>query len=60
LTWRKNPAYGPCELVCKTPSDHPELGIVKGEPIYTTFEKNPQTFAYVVDPSLRDWKNYIP
>ena len=62
LHWEKNPAYGPCKLVCKAPADHPELGIVKGESIYKTFEKNPEVFAYVVDPSLKKdvWTNYIP
>jgi len=62
ITWKANPAYLPSELIIKTPSDHPELGIVKGEPIYKTFEKNPGTFAYVVDPSLKKdvWINYIP
>lgn len=62
LTWIKNPKYSDCKLICKTPDLHPELGIVKGEPIYKTFEKNPETFLYVVDPSLKAdaWKNYIP
>ncbi len=62
ISWRPNPAYKQSELICKTPSDHPELGIVKGEPIYKTFEKNPMTFAYVVDPSLKKevWIDYIP
>lgn len=62
LSWLPNPAYRKSELVCKAPSDHPELGIVPGEPIYRTFEKNPETFLYVVDPSLKKevWKNYIP
>lgn len=62
ICWIPNPAYQPSELICKTPDDHPELGIVKGEPIYRTFEKNPETFCYVVDPSLKKevWTNYIP
>ncbi len=62
LGWKPNPAYLPSEIVCKSPGDHPELGIVKGEPIYRTFEKNPETFKYVVDPSIKAevWKNYIP
>ncbi|MGN1210050.1 MAG: glucose-6-phosphate isomerase family protein [Candidatus Cryptobacteroides sp.] len=62
ILWKANPAYGHSELVCKKPEDHPELGIVKGEPIYKTFEKNPDIFAYVVDPSLKKdvWTDYIP
>ena len=62
IRWQPNPAYEPSELICKRPDDHPELGIVKGEPIYRTFEKNPETFAYVVDPSLKKeaWIDFIP
>lgn len=62
LTWQKNPAYTECKLICKEPEDHPELGIVKGEAIYKTFEYSPETFAYVVNPAIKAdvWKNYIP
>jgi len=62
LSWIANPAYKPSELICKTPCDHPELGIVKGESIYRTFEKKPHTFGYVVDPTLKQeiWTDYIP
>lgn len=62
LTWQKNPAYKESKLICKTSDSHPELGIVKGEPIYSTFEKNPETFSYVVNPATKAdvWKNYIP
>ncbi len=62
IKWLANPAYEPSELICKTPDDHPELGIVRGEPIYRTFEKNPEVFAYVVDPSLKKdvWTDFIP
>lgn len=62
IQWLANPAYQPSELICKIPEDHAELGIVKGEPIYRTFEKNPDTFAYVVDPSLKKevWTDFIP
>lgn len=62
IVWRRNEAYLQSELICKSPDEHPELGIIKGEPIYRTFERDPQTFAYVVDPSLKKdvWTNYIP
>ena len=62
LSWEANPTYRPSQLICKSPDHHPELGIVQGEPIYTTFERNPDTFAYVPDPRLkRDaWINYVP
>ena len=62
LGYQANENYQRSELVCKKPSDHPELGIIKGEPIYKTFENHPDTFAYVVNPALKAdvWKNYIP
>ena len=62
LRWEPNPLYRHAGLTCKSPDDHPELGIIKGEPIYQTFEKHPDTFAYVVQPALKAdvWKNYIP
>lgn len=62
IVWKKNPSYSDCELTVKRPDRHPELGIVEGEPVYRTFEKNPDTFAYVVDPSLKEdaWRDYIP
>lgn len=62
LTWQKNPQYQECKLICKTPNPHPELGIVPSEPIYCTFESNPSTFDYVVNPATKAdvWKNYVP
>lgn len=62
LTWQKNPQYQECKLICKTPNLHPELGIVPSEPIYCTFESNPSTFDYVVNPATKAdvWKNYVP
>ena len=50
------------ELICKSPAEYPELGIVKGESIYRTFEKSPDTFLYVPNPGLKEevWKNYEP
>lgn len=62
IEWEANPAYQVSELTCKKPDPHPELNIVPGEAIYTTFEKNPSLFAYVPYPNLKAaaWKNYIP
>lgn len=62
IEWQANPCYQPSELICKAPADHPELGIVKGEAIYRTFERAPETFLYVPKPGLKEsvWKNYEP
>lgn len=62
IEWEANPAYQASELICKKPDPHPGLGIVPGEAIYTTFEKDPSQFAYVPYPNLKAavWKNYIP
>ena len=62
LEWRPNPAYVPSELVCKAPGDYTALGIRRGEAIYTTFEKAPDTFLYVPHPELRQdiWTDFIP
>lgn len=62
LTWQKNPQYRECEIICKKPEAHPELGIVTGEPIYQTFENNPRTFDYVVNPAIKAdvWRSYVP
>lgn len=62
IVWQPNPKYAKSELICKTPDAHPELGIVPGEAIYTTFEKDNNAFGYVVHPELKAdvWENYIP
>ncbi len=62
IEWQANPCYQPSELICKSPAHHPELGIVKGEAIYRTFERAPETFLYVPEPGLKEsvWKNYEP
>ena len=62
IEWQANPCYQPSELICKSPAEYPELGIVKGESIYRTFEKSPDTFLYVPNPGLKEgvWKNYEP
>lgn len=62
IEWQANPCYQPSELICKAPADHPKLGIVKGEAIYRTFERAPETFLYVPKPGLKEsvWKNYEP
>lgn len=62
LKWESNPNYKKSELVCKSPEQHPELGIVPGEAIYSTFERDPDTFLYVPYPQRKKeiWQNFIP
>ena len=62
LKWEPNPHYSHSELICKSPKQHPELGIVPGQSIYTTFEHNPDTFLYVPYPQRKEnvWHNFIP
>lgn len=62
IVWVPNLAYDRNILTVKTPADHPELGIVPGEPVYTTFEKNPDTFLYVPEPHLKKetWIDFTP
>lgn len=47
----KNPNYVfECEPRVVTPMDNPELGITKGQSVYTEFLKNPNAFYYLNDP----------
>lgn len=62
IHWLQNENYKKSELTCKGPNDYASLGINKGEPIYTTFENNPETFLYVPEPGLKAsiWKDFEP
>ena len=62
IVWEKNSNYITSEFICKPPQDYKDLGIKKGEPIYKTFEKNPETFLYVPHPALKKevWEEYVP
>ncbi|MEN8191723.1 MAG: glucose-6-phosphate isomerase family protein [Bacteroidota bacterium] len=62
ITWHANPNYDKSELIKKRPEDYSEFGIVKGEAVYETFEKNHETFQYVSKPYLkeREWEEFIP
>lgn len=62
LDWVHNNMYKKSELICKMPNGYSDLGIKKGEPIYTTFEKEPDTFLYVSDPGIKAliWENFEP
>jgi len=62
LEWFRNPNYQHSELILKKPENYANFGIVQGEPIYTTFEKQPDTFLYVSNPEIIKelWRNFIP
>lgn len=62
IIWEANPKYTPSRLCIKTPDPHPELGIVPGEAIYTTYERDNNAFDYVPQPGLKCgiWPGFIP
>lgn len=62
INWVHNPNYQGGELIMKKPSAHPELGLVPGKPIYTTFEESLGTFLYVANPAVKtkEWQGFIP
>jgi glucose-6-phosphate isomerase len=62
LIWEPNPHYTKSNLICKSPEQYSELGIVSGESIYSTFEKNPDTFLYVPYPQRKKdvWPKFVP
>ncbi|MCF6268394.1 MAG: hypothetical protein L3J41_01645 [Melioribacteraceae bacterium] len=62
ITWHANSNYKGSELIKKIPNDYSDFGIVKGEAVYKTFEKNPNTFQYVSKPYLKEneWEKFIP
>jgi glucose-6-phosphate isomerase, archaeal len=62
IEWVRNPNYSLSQLIIKKPETYAQLGIVGGEPIYTSFEKQPDKFLYVSNPELKKevWANFIP
>ena len=62
LQWERNPKYDESELICKPPRHYAEFGLVKGTPIYTLFEQNPQAFRFVPHPETAEekWQGFIP
>jgi len=62
IHWRENPRYIRRRLTEKGPGEYSALGIRKGTPIYTLFEKDPDIFLYVSDPKLKEkvWKDFVP
>ncbi len=62
LQWERNPKYAESELICKAPRHYAEFGLVKGTPIYTLFEQDPQAFCFVPHPETvqEKWQGFIP
>lgn len=62
ITWHSNPEYEKSDLIKKNPNDYSQFGIIKGEAVYKTFEKNHDVFQYVSKPYLKEkeWGEFIP
>lgn len=62
IRWVSNKNYRKSSLMLKRPESYENLGIVKGESIYQTFAKNPDTFLYVSNPARKKevWRNFVP
>lgn len=62
IEWRANPSYQSSEILEKTPRIYSDLGLIEGIPIYSQFEKNPDTFLFVANPEMKRnvWDNFIP
>lgn len=62
LEWHRNTNYILRELCVGPPSDYQELGLEKGTPIYTQFERNPAMVQWVSEPALleRVWSGFTP
>ena len=62
LRWEKNAAYGGCRLVEKSPELYPQLGIERGESVYSQFVRDNDRFLWVARPMLKEdeWKGFMP
>jgi len=62
LRWEKNAAYGGCRLVEKSPELYPQLGIERGESVYSQFVRDNDRFLWVARPKLKEneWKGFMP
>lgn len=60
--WEKNAAYAPCELVEKSPEVYPQLGIARGESVYSQFVRDNDRFLWVARPVLKEkeWAEFVP
>lgn len=62
LEWRRNPRYIPKELILGSPDNYQNLLLKKGVPIYTQFERNPETVQWVSEPVQMSnvWPHFTP
>ena len=62
LRWEKNAAYGDCRLVEKSPEPYSQLGIARGESVYSQFVRDNDRFLWVARPALkeREWEGFVP
>ena len=62
LRWEKNATYGDCRLVEKSPASYPQLGIERGESVYSQFVRDNDRFLWVARPVLkeREWEGFVP
>lgn len=62
ISWFANKNYHKSSLIKKRPEDYSNFGIVRGEAIYTRFERDHDTFQFVSKPWLKEeqWKDFIP
>lgn len=62
LCWLHNDAYKAGEILLKRPEDYAQLGLQKGVPIYTQFERDPDLFLFVSKPQTAGaiWEGFVP
>jgi glucose-6-phosphate isomerase len=62
LEWQRNPRYASRELIIGLPDSYQKLSLQKGVPIYTQFERNPETVQWVSEPARMSsvWPDFIP
>lgn len=60
--WEPNPRYQESKLVMRKPGDYRALGIERGVPLYSQFERNPERLQWVSKPGMVGdlWKEFTP
>lgn len=62
LQWRRNERYLERPLVARRARAYPELGLRAGEPIYRSFERDPESVQWVSEPARAEalWRGFEP